>query len=143
MGVDANPDGWQHIRIYLEGLLALSQDIRNLIPLGERFILVDENQLAIDFFGKDFFDGYRVTPFLDREGCYWGPPADCDTAIRGLERLRRSGVTNIVFITPAFWWLEYYTAFAQYLRSKFRCVKENERVLVFDLREEASIQGGS
>jgi glycosyltransferase involved in cell wall biosynthesis len=143
MGVDANPDGWRRTRTYLEGLLALSQDIRTLIPLGERFILVDQNQLSIDFFGKDFFDGYRVTPFLDREGCYWGPPADCDTAIRGLERLRRSGATNIVFITPAFWWLEYYTAFAQYLRSKFRCVKENERVLVFDLREEASIQGGS
>ena len=36
---------------------------------------------------------------------------------------------------PAFWWLEYYTGLHRYLRTWYRCLLENERVVVFDLRQ--------
>lgn len=80
-------------------------------------------------------DGRRRIPFLERDGHYGGSPSDGDTAIRELERLRQqTGASNIVFAWPAFWWLDYYTDFHDYLRSHFPCVLENERLVAFDLR---------
>src|SRR5215471_10117664 len=107
---------------------AVSQ-ILALVPSGDLFILADEEvfrtRLAID---------RRVTPFTERDGHYWGPPADDASAIAELERLYRAGATFIVFAWPAFWWLDYYAGFARHLRSEFRCVLENDLLVMFDLR---------
>ncbi len=35
---------------------------------------------------------------------------------------------------PAFWWLEYYKEWHEYLRSKFSCLWEHNMIAVFDLR---------
>jgi hypothetical protein len=67
-------------------------------------------------------------------GQYGGPPPDDATAIRELERLRQSGASFMVFAWSAFWWLDYYAALRQQLRSAFRFVLENDRLVVFDLR---------
>lgn len=108
-----------------------SQELSALIPKGETFILVDEDQWGMGL----VVDGRHRLPFLERDGQYWGPPPDDETAIGELERLRRSGASFIVFVWPAFWWLEYYWGFHRHLRGTFRCVLENERLAVFDLRE--------
>jgi hypothetical protein len=42
-------------------------------------------------------------------------------------------VMHIVFLWPSFWWLEHYAEFARYLRERFACVLENDRLVVFDL----------
>lgn len=107
-----------------------SQELSALIPEGETFILVDQDQW---WMGLVVDDRHRI-PFLEREGQYWGPPPDDDTAIREFERLRQSGASFIVFIWPAFWWLEYYSGLHRYLCSRFRCVLNNARLVVFDLR---------
>jgi hypothetical protein len=73
-------------------------------------------------------------PFLERDGQYWGPPADSATAIREFERLRRTGAGFIAFTWTAFWWLDYYAGFHAHLRDKYACLLENERLVVFDLR---------
>ncbi len=107
-----------------------TQEIFGLIPPGNAFILVDENNWAV---GEDIAARRRI-PFLERDGQYWGSPADDATAIRELERLRQSGAGYIVFAWPAFWWLDYYTEFHGYLESEFRCILRNNNVVVFDLR---------
>lgn len=114
---------------YLHRLIKTTNDIAALIPLGDTFILVDH-----EVFRAEVAHGRRAIPFLERDGQYWGPPPDDITAIRELERLRRSGANFIVFGWPAFWWLDYYTELHRYLRSEFRCVLENDRLVVFDLR---------
>ena len=106
------------------------REIEALIPAGESFILVDEDSWRIDAGG-----GRRAIPFLERDGHYWGHPPDDETAIRELERLRESGAGFVVFGWPAFWWLEYYEGLHRYLRSRYRCLLENERIVVFDLRQ--------
>jgi hypothetical protein len=101
-------------------------DIEKLVPSGHVFILVDDCQLGL---------GPRpALPFLEKDGQYWGASPDDETAIRELERMRQAGDGFIVFAWPAFWWLDYYTRFHDYLRSRFRCVLENDLLVGFDLR---------
>ena len=105
-------------------------EIRMTIPSGATYILVDELQtdLAADA-------DHKALPFLERNGEYWGPPADSHEAIREIERMRRSGCTHIVFAWPAFWWLEYYRGMTEHLRTRSRCVLESDRLRMFDLRD--------
>ena len=77
--------------------------------------------------------GRRYLPFTEREGQYWGPPPDDETAIRELERLRDGGASHLVFAWPAFWWLEHYAGLHGHLCSRYRRVLGNSRVIVFDL----------
>lgn len=105
------------------------QDISTLIPPGNTFILVDDAKL-----GNEIATVRRSIPFLERNGQYWGLPPDDATAIRELERLRQLGASFIAFAWPALWWLDYYSELERHLRSEFRCVLENERLIVFDLR---------
>jgi len=106
-----------------------AEDLRAVILPGEKFVLVDEEQIRGVIAG-----GYRAVPFLEREGQYWGRPADDRTAIEELERLRGDGARFIAFAWPAHWWLEHYTEFAHYLRQRYRCALHNERFVIFDLR---------
>ena len=114
----------------MSDILEVPQDIAALIPPGESFILVDEDSWVTD----DELGGRRRIPFLERHGQYWGPPPEDSTAINELERMRTSGAGFLVFAWPAFWWLDYYSGFHRHLRSEYRCVLENERLVAFDLR---------
>ena len=105
------------------------EEITELIPRGDTFILVDEDLwgTAEDILGR------RRIPFLERDGRYWGPPPDDKVAIQELQRLRLSGAKFMAFAWPAFWWLEHYTGLRSYLDAEFRRVLENDRLVVFDL----------
>jgi hypothetical protein len=109
--------------------MLMLKEISSLIPPGETFLLVDDDQV-----GGELFSGRTAWPFLERDGKYWGPPSDDASAICELERLRQLGASFTVFAWPAFWWLDYYAGFHSYLREKHPCVLENDRVVVFDLR---------
>ncbi len=113
----------------LDGLKSAMREVGTLIPSGQTFILVD-----VAHWRTEEIDGRLAIPFLERDGTYWGPPPDDETAIRELERLRQSGANFIVFAWPAFWWLDYYSGFHRYLRSRFPCILENDRLVVFALR---------
>lgn len=110
------------------------ENLTGLIPPGETFILVDDNQLG-KFEGGEFYS----LPFLEKNGEYWGLPADDDTAIRELERLRQDGASYIAFAWVAFWWLDYYAQFADHLDSHFPCIFQNELLILFGLREKQEI----
>jgi SAM-dependent methyltransferase len=107
----------------------LSRDLAEIVPQGDAFVLVDEEQLR-----GMISTGRSSLRFLERDGQYWGPPPDDVTAINELDRLRRKGASFIIFAWPAFWWLEHYAEFAQHLGSNFRCVLKNDRLVAFDLR---------
>lgn len=108
---------------------AVKADLEGLIPSGRSFILVDDCKLDVEAVG----DG-RVLPFLERDGCYSGTPADDATAISELQRMREAGTDFIAFAWVAFWWLNHYVEFARYLRSNFATLVANDRLIVFDLR---------
>ncbi len=129
MGVDVTPMTWKRDS-WWHRINSAIKEITELIPPNGAFILVDDNQWRTD----EIVSSRRRIPFLEKDGQYWGAPPDDETAIRELERLRQSGANFMVFAWTAFWWLDYYTELRQYLRSKFRCILENDRMIVFDLR---------
>jgi hypothetical protein len=115
------PEGAVHQKQIREAIL-------QLVPREQRFILVDDEQL------RHLLPRGRAIPFVEKAGQYWGPPPDAPTAIYELERLRRQGATFIVFVSSCFWWLDYYAGFARHLRAEYRCVREDELLVAFDLR---------
>jgi glycosyltransferase involved in cell wall biosynthesis len=126
-GLEVEADTWTG-RSWWHRVRAAVDEIKALVSSAGSFILVDDARL-----GMDSSIARHPIPFLERDGQYWGLPADDATAIRELERLRRAGAGHIVFAWPAFWWLDHYAGFHRYLRSRFPCVLENERLVAFDL----------
>jgi hypothetical protein len=118
-----------------ERLVRIREDLAALLPPGAVLILADE-----DCYRDQLTADRPVLPFLERDGQYWGAPPDDDTAIRELERLRRSGAGFLAFAWPAFWWLDCYAGFHRHLRRQFRCALENDRLIVFDLRPAGAAQ---
>jgi glycosyltransferase involved in cell wall biosynthesis len=129
LGILVDQDAWKS-KSWLHWLRLGVQDIVDLVPEGETFILVDGDMWGTD----DDLEGRRRIPFLERDGQYWGPPPDDATAIKEFERLRQLGAGFMVFAWPAFWWFDYHPELCTHLRARFRCVLENERLVAFDLR---------
>ena len=123
-----------HPRKYLQGAEWMSrveltrQDLAAVVPSRALFIFVDQQQL-----GAAVPPDRVAVPFLEKDGQYWGPPADDGTALRELERLRRAGASFVAFAWPAFWWLDHYPGLGAHLRADFNCVLRTDRVVVFDL----------
>lgn len=112
-----------------ERMRAMEADLAELLPSGSGFVLVDQDEIA----GGLVLDDRTRWPFTEREGQYWGPPADDTAAIRELQRLREAGAAFIVFARCSFWWLEYYRGFAEYLRRHGEPIMVNERFVAFRL----------
>ena len=111
-------------------LLRAWSDIENLVPDGGSYVLVDGDELG----ACPPVPGRRAIPFVERNGQYWGPPADDDAAVRELERQRAAGASHVVFWWTAFWWLEHYAGMTHWLRSASRTVIADDHLVAFDLR---------
>jgi hypothetical protein len=113
----------------LERLRLAAQELEAAIPTESTFILVGEEG-SPTVLRRD----PHLPLWLESDGQYSGPPLDDKTAIREVERLRQAGAKFLAVSWPAFWWLDCYSGLHQHLRSRFRCLLENERLIVFDLR---------
>jgi GT2 family glycosyltransferase len=111
----------------------IGRELRGLIPEGEPVAVIDEQQWS----GTPIVESLRVVPFPERDGRPWGHPADDAAAIEELERQRGEGLGYIAIGWPAYWWLDHYKGFADYLRQHFRCLADNDSFVVFDLRASA------
>jgi O-methyltransferase len=125
---------WRQIS-QLDEVRQRNEQLVAAIPRGQTFIHVGQDSL-----GDTTRFEWRIIPFLERDGEYWGEPEDDATAIRELERLRAAGAGFIVFSSSAFWWLDYYAAFARHLRERFECTVRNDHLIVFNLA--APFSGG-
>jgi hypothetical protein len=107
-----------------------AKELAEFVPQSDLVVLVDDCQWRAPEIA-----GPRPTlPFLEKDGQYWGPPEDDATAIAELERLRENGASFLAFGWPAFWWLDCYRGFVDYLQHRYPCVLDNERLVLFDLR---------
>jgi FkbM family methyltransferase len=121
---------WASRSAWAERIYAVTEDIEAVVAPQETLVLLNEDQ----WWMSEVIPGRTTVPFLERDGRYWGPPPDDLTAIRELERLRRAGAGFVAVAWPAFWWLEHYAEFHQYLRGQFPCLRETPDLIVFDVR---------
>jgi glycosyl transferase family 2 len=98
------------------------------LPAHARYILVDEDRFARPAAAKG-----RALPFLERNGQYWGVPADDAVAIAELERLASGGARFIVFPWITFWWLDHFSRLREHLRSTSTRILQSEKVVIYDL----------
>jgi hypothetical protein len=108
-------------------LRAAKDELTRLIPADEAFVLVDEEHL------RSQLPHTAAIPFLEKNGQYWGPPADDAVAICELERLRQNGAHHLAIVWSSFWWLDHYVEFYRYLQEKFRCVLKSDELMLFAL----------
>jgi glycosyltransferase involved in cell wall biosynthesis len=126
-GLVVDPEEWER-RNYDFNLAGSLEDIDAVVGRSTPFVLIDGQQL-----GLDTTSGRQVIPFLERDGVYWGAPEDDREAIACLERLRSEGARFLVLAWPAFWWMDHYAGFMEYVRGSYSSRLENHRLLIFDL----------
>lgn len=129
MGFHVEPDRWKQEQWFsrLHGAL---QVIRTFVPAESTIILIDDDQWGV----QRSVAGRRCLPFLQRNGTYWGPPANDRAAIEELEQMRREGAEILVLAWPAFWWRAHYRAWHEQLTSTYPCLARSEELYLFDLR---------
>jgi hydroxymethyl cephem carbamoyltransferase len=103
------------------------------IPEGATVLVISQ--------GKDEMldlNGRHAWHFPQNEdGSFHGHhPADSGEAIAWVEKLKDKGASYFVIPAPDFWWLEFYSEFAQHLMSNYRVVARDEALAaVFALQE--------
>jgi glycosyltransferase involved in cell wall biosynthesis len=134
-GISADVEEWKKRNfnyLWPTRLLQTFSDLARVLPEGDTYVLVNDNEWG----SAEPIRGRHAIPFLEHEGAYWGPPGDDDQAIAQLARLRREkDVAHIVFSWTAYWWLEHYHKFSNWLRTNCKCVLENDRLTVFEFGE--------
>jgi glycosyltransferase involved in cell wall biosynthesis len=108
------------------------RDLKQLVPDGRAFILVDDGQWG----GGQVLAGRTTLPFTERDGVYWGPPSDDAEAGEEFERLWRAHrPVAFAVAQPSFWWFEQYPRFFSSMQSRFPRVLDTKRLVVFDIHD--------
>lgn len=122
-GEDAAAERWFATRRRAERQLAAA------LPGDTRLVLVDEGR----WIEEHRFAGREAVPLTEESGRYAGPPLDDQAAIDELERVRAEGASHLAIAEPAFWWLDHYGGFRDYLGRRYRRILKDDSVVVFDL----------
>jgi len=109
------------------------KDLKSVVPKGSTYVLVEDDYWGVG----EVVPGASRRSFLDKDGCYWGPPTSDKAAIEALEDLRGRGASFLAFAWSSYWWFEHFPVFLAHVQSHYRCPLRNSRVTVFDLREVA------
>ncbi|HVR98764.1 MAG TPA: sulfotransferase [Thermoanaerobaculia bacterium] len=123
LGVEVPAAPFPHANEWMHQLLAATGELESVVPPGEPMVLIDQ-----DSFGKGFAAGRKIIPLTQREGQYWGPPAD---GPRAVDELRAAGARFVVVGWPAFWWLDHYPELRAHLGERYACVLDSTRLKVF------------
>jgi glycosyltransferase involved in cell wall biosynthesis len=130
LGIAADREKWKQNSWHYRSAETLN-DLERVVPAGTEFALVNDSELG---FGE-IVDGRRAVPLPHRDGVTWGAPASDEAALEELRRLQQSGVSILAIGWPSFWWFDHYPCFIRHLRRNADCLLENERLVVFQLRE--------
>ena len=102
-------------------------ELCRLVPVDEPFVLVDEEQL------RPSLPHRGARPFLEKDGIYWGPPADGATAVAELIRLRALGIRRVAFLWSTLWWLEHYHELRSHLDSHAQLEHKSGSLVIYEL----------
>jgi hypothetical protein len=101
-------------------------EIERHVPAGEPLIVAGDSWWA-----QELHTDRTVFPLTEKDGQYWGEPADDAAAIAEVQKLKNRGARYVAFGWPTFWWLDHYRDFVAQLGPR---VVDNDRLVLFDLR---------
>jgi hypothetical protein len=116
-----------HANEWMHKLMEATVEMKNIISPGETFILIDQ-----EGFGENFSEGRNRIPFLEKNGKYFGLPANDQEAIAAFESLQSQKPKYVVVGWPCFWWLDHYKKFHERLE-QYPCIVRNDRLIVYHL----------
>lgn len=128
LGLTARREAWQPHAWWSQIGAAIS-DIASVVPAGGSFILADQDAWA----SGPLIAGRTCFPYREKDGRFWGPPADDEEAIAELRRQRDLGRRFFVVAYPHLWYLEHYRGLGAWLSRSARACLSNDRVAIFDL----------
>jgi predicted O-methyltransferase YrrM len=109
--------------------LLSKQELEAMVPHDQSVILAGET-----WWGDELLLDRPILPFTEKEGQYWGDPADDAAALAELEKLTQRGARFFAFGWPTFWWLPHYKGLIEELTRRGRKALDNDRMVVFELR---------
>ena len=107
LGLTGNPSVANPYIAWLRRVAAVTSTVRAVVPESEPFLLVDGGEWS-----PQLLAGRPHACFPERDGVFWGPPADDAAARAELDRHLRAGLRWAVVGWPAAWWLDAYPALA-------------------------------
>ncbi len=111
-GIDWQPHRHRPGPAYRRLIAGIREVVREVIPAGARMLVINNGDP--DLLDLDDRDARHFPQ--DADGSYAGfHPAESADAISHLESLQRAGAGYLLVPSPALWWLEHYSGFAQYL----------------------------
>jgi len=111
------------------------------IPAGQVYLVAAPNPVpAPNRFGRTTItwntgDGTEGRVYLSEGGAYEScDPRDSDEAISHLEAIRARGAEYLLLPATAFWWLDRYQRFREYLEARCPVIVQDENIcFIFDL----------
>lgn len=131
LGINADEECWKKTNfnyVWMSRLKLAKQDLMRLTPAGSTIILVDEYD-----WGDTVLSGRSFASPIASNGQYLSHPSSSTDAIERIESLHNKGAEAIAFWWTAFWWFDKYAGLHSYLQSHYRCLLDDQHLVVFDL----------
>lgn len=103
-------------------------ELKKLTPRDALIVAADNGNPTLFYYAER--KGWH---FPEEDGMWQGAPRDSRQAIADLEHLRTRGANYFVFPQDTFWWLNYYTDFAQYLNRSAALIKATDDFKIYEL----------
>ena len=103
-------------------------ELKKITPPDALIVAADDGNPTLFYYAER--KGWH---FPEQHGMWEGGPRDSEQAIVDLEQLRTRGASYFVFPRDTFWWLNYYTGFAQYLKRSAELIKATDNFKIYRL----------
>lgn len=118
-------EGWKK-RSWWHQLDRLLSFVKSHTPPGQPMVLIDEN-----LWPERAIAGREVVRLTEADGETLGLPADDADALARLDAALGKDRHFIAVLSPAFWWLEHYQAFAAHIEKQAQCLVDDEFVRLY------------
>lgn len=102
--------------------------LKQITPANALIAAADNGDPTIFYYGER--KGWH---FLEKDGIYYGDPADTESAISNLRELREKGANYLVFSSNTMWFLDLYPEFREYVHANSALIAATSQFQIYRL----------